>query len=174
MCVCVCVCVCVKLLQSCLTLCNPMNYSPPNSSVHGILQARILDWVAISYSRESSPPRDQTCISYISFIGRYALSHQHHREAHFLIYRASKRYLPYILFQDIRGLPKLVNKPPYQFPIGDVTNYHKLSGLKQQKIIILLQFQKLEVLNSKCRQSSVPLGSLRENLSPCFQILEAT
>ena len=37
-----------------LTLCNPMDYSPPDSSVHGIFQARILEWVAISYSRGSS------------------------------------------------------------------------------------------------------------------------
>ena len=40
--------------QSCPTLCDPMDYSPPGSSVHGILQARILEWVAISYSRGSS------------------------------------------------------------------------------------------------------------------------
>ena len=38
---------CAKLLQSCLTFCNPMDYSPPASSVHGVLQARILEWVAI-------------------------------------------------------------------------------------------------------------------------------
>ena len=54
MCVCVCVCVCVyaKSLQLCLTLCDPMDCSPPGSSVPGILQARILERVAIS------PPRD--------------------------------------------------------------------------------------------------------------------
>ena len=46
--------------QSCLTLCDPMDGSPPGSSVHGILQARILEWVAIPSSRESSGPRDQT------------------------------------------------------------------------------------------------------------------
>jgi len=46
--------------QSHLTLCNPMDCSPPGSSVHGIFQARILERVAISYSRESSQPRDQT------------------------------------------------------------------------------------------------------------------
>ena len=40
-----------KLLQSCLTLCDSMDSSPPGSSVHGILQARILEWVAISFSR---------------------------------------------------------------------------------------------------------------------------
>ena len=38
------------ITQSCLTLCDPMDYSPPGSSVHGILQARILEWVAISFS----------------------------------------------------------------------------------------------------------------------------
>ena len=56
--VCVCVCVCVRACtQSCPTLCNSMDCSPPGSSVHGILQARILEWVAISFSRGSSPPR---------------------------------------------------------------------------------------------------------------------
>ena len=49
-----------KLLQSCLTLCNPMDYSPPVSSVQGILQARILEWVTIPFSRGSSQPRDWT------------------------------------------------------------------------------------------------------------------
>ena len=45
-----------------------MDYSLPDSSVHGILQARILEWVAISFSRGSPQPRDQTCISYVSCI----------------------------------------------------------------------------------------------------------
>ena len=48
----------VLVTQLCLTLCNPMDCSPPGSSVHGILQARILEWVAISFSRGSSRPRD--------------------------------------------------------------------------------------------------------------------
>ena len=47
-----------KSLQSCLTLCNPTDYSPQGSSVHGILQAKILGWVAIPFSRGSSQPRD--------------------------------------------------------------------------------------------------------------------
>ena len=54
----------VKSLQLCLTLCNPMDCSPPDSSVHGILQARILEWVAIFFSRGSSWPRDRTQISH--------------------------------------------------------------------------------------------------------------
>ena len=51
-------CVPAKSLQSCLTLCDPMDCSPPGSSVHGILQARILEWVALLSSRESSQLRD--------------------------------------------------------------------------------------------------------------------
>ena len=49
-------CMCVKSLQPCLTLCNPMDCSPPGSSVHGILQARILEWVAMPSSRELPHP----------------------------------------------------------------------------------------------------------------------
>ena len=55
---------CAKSLQSCPTLCNPMDCSLQGSSVQGILQARILRWVAISASKGSSQPRDQTCVSY--------------------------------------------------------------------------------------------------------------
>ena len=47
-------CVCLLVVQSCLTLCNPMNCSSPGSSVHGILQATILEWVAIHFSGGSS------------------------------------------------------------------------------------------------------------------------
>ena len=54
--------------QSCPALCNPMDCSPPDSSVHGVLQARILKWVAISSSRGSSPPKDRTQIFCISCI----------------------------------------------------------------------------------------------------------
>ena len=63
-------CVRVKWLQLCPTLCDPMDLSPPGSSVRGILQARILQWVAKPFSRGSSPPRDWTWVSYSSCIGR--------------------------------------------------------------------------------------------------------
>ena len=51
----------VKVTQSCPTLCDPMDYT-----VHGILQARILEWVAVPFSRGSSQPRDQTQVSHIA------------------------------------------------------------------------------------------------------------
>ena len=52
-------------VQSCPTLCDPMECSPPGSSLHGILQARVLEWVAISFSRGSSRPKDRTQVSRI-------------------------------------------------------------------------------------------------------------
>ena len=55
-------------VKSCQTLCDPVDCSPPGSSVHGILQARILEWVAISFSRGSSQLRDWTRVS--CFAGR--------------------------------------------------------------------------------------------------------
>ena len=66
------VCMCAKSLQSCPTLCNPMNCTLSGSSVHGILQARIWESVAMPSSRGSSPPRDWTHISCSSCIaGRF-------------------------------------------------------------------------------------------------------
>ena len=53
-------CMYAKSLQSWLTLCNPMDCSPPGSSVYGILQARIVEWIDMPSSRGSSQPRDQT------------------------------------------------------------------------------------------------------------------
>ena len=66
--------VCVLVTRSCPLFVTPMDCNPPDSSVHGILQARILDLVAIPFSRGSSWPRDWTQVSCIA--GIYYLSHQ--------------------------------------------------------------------------------------------------
>ena len=68
-----------EVAQSCPTLFDPVDCSPPDSSVHGTLQARILEWVAISFSRGSSQPRDWTRVSRIA--GR-RFNHWATREAH--------------------------------------------------------------------------------------------
>ena len=83
LCVCVCVCVCVRArARACAGMCSvvsdfqdPMNCSPAGFSVRGITQARTLEWVAISYSKGSSQPRDQTCVFCVSCIGRKILQH---------------------------------------------------------------------------------------------------
>ena len=65
------------VVQSCPTpLCDPMDYSPPGPSVHGILQTRILEWVAMASSRGSSQHRDQTQVSCITGRFFYHLSYQ--------------------------------------------------------------------------------------------------
>ena len=60
---CIMTCVCVLVAQLCPTLCDPMDCRPPAFSVHGILLARILEWVAIPFFRESSQPRDRIQVS---------------------------------------------------------------------------------------------------------------
>ena len=59
----------------CMNSCDPMDCSPPGSSIHRILQARILEWVAISFSRGSSQPRDRTHVSCIA--GRFFTTESH-------------------------------------------------------------------------------------------------
>ena len=66
---------CYFVPQSCLILCDPMGCSLPGSSVHEILQARILAWVTMPFFRGSAWPRDQTNISNVSCIGRWVLYH---------------------------------------------------------------------------------------------------
>ena len=66
---------CGLVTQVCLTLCKSLDCSLPGSLVHGISQAKILEWVAISYSRGSSQPRDRTRVSCFSCIGRQILYH---------------------------------------------------------------------------------------------------
>ena len=68
----------VLVAQSYLTLGIPFTVAPPGSSVHEIPQPRILEWVAMPFSRGSSRPRDQTHISYVSCIGKQVLYHWCH------------------------------------------------------------------------------------------------
>ena len=73
-------CACL-VTQLCPTLSDPMDYSPPGSSVHEIVPARILEWVVISYSRGSSPPGDWSLVSCGSWIDRWILYHRATRKA---------------------------------------------------------------------------------------------
>ena len=95
----VCVCVCVSVVRMYLQahvyvlshfnrvqLCNPMDCSLPGFSVHGIFLTRILEWVAMSSSRGSSQPRDQTCISCISCIAGLSLPRSYQRSPHSYVY----------------------------------------------------------------------------------------
>ena len=82
-----------SVAKLCPTLCNPMDYSLPDSSVHGIFQARILEWVVISFSRRSSQPRDQNRVFWVFWIGKRILYHWANWEA--IIMVVSTKFLHY-------------------------------------------------------------------------------
>ena len=81
--------VCARL---CPSLCKPTDCNPPGSSVHGILQAGILEWVVISFYSGSFQPSVQPCISYVSCIARWVLYHS----CHLVI----KKLSPFMLIQE--------------------------------------------------------------------------
>ena len=92
---------CCLVPKLCLTLCDPVNCSPPGSSVHRISQARILEWAAISFSRGSSLLKDQTCISYI---GRWILYHWGTRKAHIIYGDMNIQKWPFCLYDCCRNI----------------------------------------------------------------------
>ena len=77
---------CCSVIKSCLTLCNPMDCSPPGSPGHGMLQARILEWVVISFPRGSSWPRNQTLDSLVPCIAGGFLSTEPLGKPNILLY----------------------------------------------------------------------------------------
>ena len=105
------VCLPAKSLQSCPAFWDPRDWSPPGSSLYGILQARILEWVAMLSSRASSQPRDRTHISWGSCIAGRFLSLRHQESpyisydpaVHFLVFSQERWKLiltsePFIMF----------------------------------------------------------------------------
>ena len=96
-------CMCAKSLQSYPTLCNPMHYHPQGSSVHGILQSRILEWVAMPSFRLYSWLRDWILISYVSCAGRHVLYHESHLGSPILA-SVSASYLSWLTYMNINFL----------------------------------------------------------------------
>ena len=119
MCVCVCVCVCVWVhTQLCPTLCYPMDCSPPDSSAHGILQARLLEEIAVSFSRGSPWSRDWTRVSCISCVGRRVLYQ--------LRYQGSPQNLSLVTKSLGAAAVNPLRRPVFT---GDVLELHGLSKL---------------------------------------------
>ena len=81
-------CCCCSVTKSCLTLFDPRDWSLPGSSIHGILQARILEWVAISFFWGSSQPRNET---HVSCVGRQILYHWAAWEVHISVFLSHKK-----------------------------------------------------------------------------------
>ena len=125
-------CGCSQSPQSCPTLCNPMDCSPPGSSVPGIPQARILEWVAMPSSRGSSPPRDRTCVYSISCIAGEFFTTEPLRKPHWrtkdkcwccLLHGTVRELLNYnlILFLSYKGGGKTTVFPKKDWQITHLT-----------------------------------------------------
>ena len=99
------------LTQSCPTLCNPMDCSPPGFSVHGILQARILEWVALPSSGGSSKPRDPTHVSSVSALAGGLFTTRATWEAQLQIMLGHKLLKVLQFQQTVAVLTKAGNRP---------------------------------------------------------------
>ena len=117
-----------KLLQSCLILLDPMDYSPPGSSIHGILLASILEWVAMPSSRRSSQPRDSTHVCCIK--GRFFTA-EPLEKPHSLLYqiRSVAQSCPTLCDPMNRSTPGL--PVHHQLPEFTETHVHRVSDAIQ-------------------------------------------
>ena len=126
----VCVCVCVLVVQSCPTLCDPMDCSPPGSSVHGILQPRILEWIAVSPGHMEQPHTEQLIVkeelgvayplltySRVYKVGRCCWKHS------YCVYRVSSAKLP-----EVRQLTKGIDSA-HMSPLPQVMPVWTVDGV---------------------------------------------
>ena len=143
-------CVCL-VIQSCPTLCDPMDYSPPGSSVHGILQPRILEWVAISFSRGSSRPRDRIQVSRI-VDRRFTVNPCVGK----IPWRREWQPIPVFLPGEFHGQRRLAGYSPWDWRVRNdwVTDTHMSEILKGKKA---------EVLVCVCRRSYVYFQNFGKN-----------
>ena len=108
----------VDIAQSCLTLRNSMNCTPPGSSMHGILQARILEWVTIPFSRGSPRRRNQTRVSYIA--GRFFITEPPKHKCNLVLY-FSKDLVNYVPAAANIGLPRWLNSKESKYNAGHMS-----------------------------------------------------
>ena len=127
--------------QSCLTLCDPMDCNPTGSSVHGILRARILKWVAIPFSRGSSQSRDQTRVSCLA--GRFFTTWPPEKPIGLInAPLEDSRELPYLFHHvrtwqsELRSLPDTESDSPF---ILDFSSVRNISLLTRNSICFILK-----------------------------------
>ena len=139
-----------EVTQSCPTLCDPMNCSLWGFSVHGILQARILEWVAISFSRGSSRPRDWTQVSRIAG-RRFTLWATRERYYQFTPFKSQEHWK--FLGQRILQGPHwdlLTQGGPVVLPLGKPLGFSiwkRQTGMKENLSRLFMPFVKFKSMN---------------------------
>ena len=130
-------CCCYLVAKSCPTLCDPMDCSPPGSSVHGILQARILEWVAISFSRGSSWSKDWT---HVSCIGRQILYHAPPGKPKFYCRKLDKKLIYNLDFPWVCYLTHIIlaKEPKWGFLLHSRTPWHQPGPSHSQFLLLIL------------------------------------
>ena len=120
---------CAKLFQSCPTLCDPMDCSPPGSTIHAILQARILEWVAMPSSRGSSWPREQSCVASLLY---YLCYYQGSPNQSVVLFKTWENFgvCEYFFFIYFQHLSKPCTLPPFKKKKG-LANTSQVIGLGQ-------------------------------------------
>ena len=126
-------CACMKSLQLCLTLCDPVDHSPPDCSVHGILQKKILEWVAMPSSRGSSQPRGSNL----------GLPHCR-RILYHLSYQGSPRILEWVAYLFSRGSSRLRDQTGVSCVAGRFFTNWALSEAWKWKSLFAIQARILE------------------------------
>ena len=120
-----------EVAQSCRTPCDPMDCSPPGSSIHGFFQARILEWVAISFYRRSSRPRDWTGVSHI--VGRrFTIL------ATGEVHPTNSKHLLFAFFR--KSLSTVISSYSYQGGDISIRQRKQWSRLESSRTLILMYF----------------------------------
>ena len=175
---------CAQSLQSCLNLCDPVDCSRPGSSVHGILQARVLEWVAMPFSRGLCWPEDRTCISCLLHwpVGSLPLVPGKPRE---LVIAANFTY-PTLLYSGLLVYLGLQSWALWakEFLI-EITFMHSAQAfpspwwfIGQSILLYLLTSLTAEIPHSLSKRMSLPIGSRPFNeplgrVSCCFSVAQS-
>ena len=153
----------VLVAQSCLTLCDPMTCRPPRASLHGILQARILEWVAMSSSRGSSQPGDKTQVS--CFIGRFFTSLNYYKPQTNHEYTMTYIYITSYLCQRCFWTHLSSTWACVKGRGGDIGPILQMRTCESGTINVLFKVIQMEVPNVIITHSTLELGP---SLSSCF------
>ena len=148
---------CCLVARLCRLLCDPVVWSPPGSSVHGISQARILEWVAIPFTRGSSPPRDGTQVSCLA--GRFSTTEALGKPNKPLVRLEKKKRGYKLLISEMKEgtwlqIPWTLYKIIKEYYAHKVDNLDEMDQIPERHSLPKLFQEEIDNLNSKWKSLS--------------------